>query len=215
VAVWGIVVGAGRGDRFRQGPHREPKQFCTLAGVRVVDYACALLLAVSDGVVVVLPSGVAWEGDSMVVAVEGGATRADSVRAGLAAVPGDADIVLVHDAARPLATRALCDAVVAAVRDGADAAVPAVPISDTVKRVEGSRVVETVDRSDLVSVQTPQAFRASVLRGAHASGGDATDDAALVESTGGTVAVVAGDPRNIKITTPDDLVVATALIESA
>jgi 2-C-methyl-D-erythritol 4-phosphate cytidylyltransferase len=215
VAVWGIVVGAGRGDRFREGPDGEPKQFCTLAGARVIDHAFAPILAVSDGVVVVLPSGVDWDGDSTAVAVEGGATRADSVRAGLAAVPLDAEVVLVHDAARPLATRSLCDAVVAAVRDGADAAVPAIPISDTVKRVDGARVVETVDRAQLVAVQTPQAFRASRLRAAHASGGDATDDAALVEATGGTVVVVAGDPRNIKITTRDDLAIAAALMESA
>jgi 2-C-methyl-D-erythritol 4-phosphate cytidylyltransferase len=213
VAVWGIVVGAGRGDRFRPGQDGEPKQFCTLAGARVIDHACSLLRPVCDGVVVVLPSGVRWDGDSTVLAVEGGATRADSVRAGLGAVPVDADVVLVHDAARPLATRALCDAVIAAVRDGADAAVPAVSVADTIKRVEGARVVDTVDRAQLVAVQTPQAFRASALRAAHASGRDTTDDAALVEAAGGTVVVVPGEPRNLKITTPDDLAVAAALME--
>jgi 2-C-methyl-D-erythritol 4-phosphate cytidylyltransferase len=213
VAVWGIVVGAGRGDRFRPGATGEPKQFCTLADARVIDHAGALLRSVCDGVVVVLPPGVVWDGDSTLVAVEGGATRADSVRAGLASVPGDADIVVVHDAARPLASRALGDAVIAAVRAGADAAVPAIPVADTIKRVDGGRVVDTVDRAALVAVQTPQAFRASALRAAHARGGDATDDAALVESNGGTVMTVPGDPRNIKITTPDDLAVAAALWE--
>ena len=146
--------------------------------------------------------------------VAGGDTRSDSVRAGLRAVPEDAEVVVVHDAARPLATRALFDAVIAAVRAGADAAVPGIPVSDTLKRVEGERVVDTVDRELLVAVQTPQAFRASVLRAAHAQRGDATDDAALVEAVGGQVVVVPGDPRNLKITTPDDLVVAAALLDA-
>jgi 2-C-methyl-D-erythritol 4-phosphate cytidylyltransferase len=207
VAVWGIVVGAGRGDRFGR-----PKQFCTLAGERVVDHACVLLRAACDGVVVVLPSGVPWDGDPGVAAVVGGATRAESVRRGLGAVPEDADVVLVHDAARPLATPAICEAVIAAVHDGADASVPVIPVADTIKRVDGARVIETVDRADLVAVQTPQAFRGHALRAAHAGGDDATDDAALVEAMGGTVVVVPGDVRNIKITTPDDLLVAAALL---
>ncbi|HEY7104994.1 MAG TPA: 2-C-methyl-D-erythritol 4-phosphate cytidylyltransferase [Acidimicrobiia bacterium] len=208
MAVWGIVVGAGRGDRFG-----EPKQFCNLAGVRVIDRACALLRSECDGVVVVLPPGVSWDGDAAVTAVPGGSTRAESVRRGLAAVPAGAEVVLVHDAARPLATAAVCDAVIGAVREGADASVPALPVRDTIKRIDGGRVVETVDRASLVAVQTPQAFRAEALRAAHAAGDDATDDAALVEAAGGTVVVVPGDPRNIKITTPDDLLVAAALLE--
>ena len=101
---------------------------------------------------------------------------------------------------------------ITAVQAGADAAVPGVPVTDTLKRVDGERVVDTVDRGQLVAVQTPQAFRASALRAAHASGDDATDDAALVEAAGGTVVVVAGEPRNLKITTPDDLLVAVALL---
>jgi len=118
----------------------------------------------------------------------------------------------VHDAARPLASPRLFDAVVDAVRAGADGAVPALPVPDTLKRVEGSDVVETLDRSALVAVQTPQAFRADALRAAHAADGDATDDAALVEANGGTVVVVAGDPRNLKVTSPDDLAVGAALL---
>jgi 2-C-methyl-D-erythritol 4-phosphate cytidylyltransferase len=170
------------------------------------------MTAICDEVVVVLPAGVSWDGEPVAAAVAGGETRSDSVRAGLRAIPEDAHVVVVHDAARPLATRALFDAVIAAVQAGADAAVPGVPVTDTLKRVEGERVVDTVDRGQLVAVQTPQAFRASALRAAHASGDDATDDAALMEAAGGTVVVVAGEPRNLKITTPDDLLVAVALL---
>lgn len=149
------------------------------------------------------------------VVVPGGTTRAGSVRNGLAAVPATADVVVVHDAARPLAGPALFEAVVEAVRrpDGPAAAVPGLPVSDTVKRVDGARVVATVDRSDLVAVQTPQAFRADGLRRAHAGAGEATDDAALIESLGLAVVVVPGDPGNLKVTTPEDLVVAAALLE--
>ncbi len=219
MAVWGIVVGAGRGDRFgregegREGEKGQPKQFCTLAGARVIDHACQPLRATCDGVTLVLPHDMVWDGEPVTSVVEGGATRADSVRAGLATIPDDVEVVLVHDAARPLATRALCDAVIAAVLAGAEAAVPALPVADTIKRVDGTRVLGTVDRTPLVTVQTPQAFGAAALRAADASRADATDDAALVEANGGTVVVVPGDPRNIKITTPDDLVVAAALMD--
>jgi 2-C-methyl-D-erythritol 4-phosphate cytidylyltransferase len=207
--VWGIVVAAGRGDRFG-----EAKQFCDLADTRVIDHALAPLAQVCDGVVLVLPAGVEWDGEPVDAVVAGGDTRSDSVRAGLRAVPEEAEIVVVHDAARPLATRALFDAVIAAVRAGADAAVPGVPVSDTLKQVDGERVVGTVDREQLIGVQTPQAFRGFVLRAAHAQQGHATDDAALVEAARGRVVVVPGDPRNLKITTPDDLVIAAALLDA-
>jgi 2-C-methyl-D-erythritol 4-phosphate cytidylyltransferase len=144
--------------------------------------------------------------------ITGGQTRSESVRAGLAAVPADVEIVVVHDAARPLASAALFAAVIDAVRAGADAAVAVMPVTDTVKRVDGTRVVQTLDRSELVAVQTPQAFKAEILRKAHAAGDNATDDAALVEAVGGTVVVVPGEATNIKITTPDDLRVAEALL---
>ena len=117
--------------------------------------------------------------------------------------------------ARPLAPPALFDAVIDAVRAGADAAVPGFPISDTVKRVDGDHVVETIARDELVAVQTPQAFRTDALRAAHTASAEATDDAALVEAAGGRVVVVPGDPRNLKITTPADLVVAAALLVAA
>lgn len=205
--VWAIVVAAGRGDRFGG-----TKQFVTVGGARVVDRSVAVARRACDAVVVVLPAGERWTGEPVAAAVAGGATRSESVRAGLAVVADDADVVVVHDAARPLASRSLFDAVVAAVHAGADAAVPAIPIADTVKRVDGGRVLETVARDDLVVVQTPQAFRASALRDAHARSGDATDDAALVEQAGGRVVIVPGERHNLKITDPDDVRIANALL---
>lgn len=207
--VWGIVVAAGRGDRFGT-----PKQFLDLGDTRLVDRAVGAASAACDGVVVVLPDGVGWDGAPVSAAVAGGATRSASVRAGLAAVPLDAEVVVVHDAARPLASAELFDSVIAAVRGGADGAVPGVPVVDTLKRVgPENRVVTTLERDELVAVQTPQAFRAAVLRAAHELGGEATDDAALLEVAGAEVVVVPGDPHNLKITTPLDRTVARALAE--
>jgi len=123
--------------------------------------------------------------------------------------------VVVHDAARPLAGVELFHAVIAAVRAGADGAVPGVPVVDTLKRVDDVRVTATVDRMGLVAVQTPQAFRAAALRAAHTGGHHATDDAALVEEAGGDVVVVPGDPRNLKVTGPADLMIAAALLEAS
>ncbi len=209
--VWAIVVAGGGGRRFGG-----PKQFEDLHGRRVLDWSLAAARAACDGVVAVVPAdrlaGESAHHESARGTVAGGATRSGSVRAGLAAVPADAEIVVVHDAARPLAGAELFHRVVAAIRAGADAAVPGVPVADTVKRVKDGRVVATVDRSDLVGVQTPQAFRAGVLRQAHAGDPEATDDAALVEALGGAVVVVEGDPRNLKLTSPDDLTVARALL---
>lgn len=146
----------------------------------------------------------------------GGATRSASVRAGLAAVPMDADIIIVHDAARPLAGVSLFAAVVDAVRTtGVDGAIPVVPVSDTLKRVEGGRIVETVSRDGLVAIQTPQAFVAEALRAAHTGGGEATDDAGLLEASGLVVGTVEGDPRNLKLTRPEDLALAEAMMGEA
>lgn len=143
------------------------------------------------------------------VVVAGGATRSASVRAGLAAVPPDAERVLVHDAARPLAPARLWRAVVAALDEGAEAVVPVVPVVDTLREVGGG----TVDRDRFVAVQTPQGFRADALRRAHDGEPEGTDDASLVERAGGTVVVVAGEPANRKLTTPADLVALRALAE--
>jgi 2-C-methyl-D-erythritol 4-phosphate cytidylyltransferase len=208
--VWGIVVAAGFGERFGG-----PKQFSDLGGTRLVDHAVATASAACDGVVVVVPDASAWGGVLVAAVVDGGATRAASVRAGLAAVPPSADIVVVHDAARPLAGAGLFDAVIGAVRAGADGAVPGIPVADTLKRVDDVRVTATVDRMGLVAVQTPQAFRAAMLRAAHAEHPEATDDAAVVEAVGGQVVVVPGDPRNLKVTGPADLMIAAALLAAS
>ena len=142
------------------------------------------------------------------VVVAGGATRSGSVRAGLAAVPEDAEAVLVHDGARPLADAALFARVAAAVAEGADAVVPAVPVTDTLRRRDGG----PVDRRDLLAVQTPQGFGAAALRDAHAGEPEATDDVTLVEAAGGKVVVVDGSPQNLKVTHPADIVAAEALL---
>jgi 2-C-methyl-D-erythritol 4-phosphate cytidylyltransferase len=210
VRTWAIVVAAGGGARFGSA-----KQFARLGGVSVVERAVVVAQAVCAGVVVVLPPESAWTAPDGVQVAVGGATRSDSVRAGLAAVPEDADVVIVHDAARPLASRQLFELVVKAVVDGADGAVPALPVADTVKRVRDNRVIETVARDGLVAVQTPQAFRAGALRAAHRLGANDTDDAALVEANGGTVVVVEGERRNLKLTVADDLELAETLLDGA
>lgn len=206
--TWAIVVAAGGGARFGAA-----KQFMRLGGATVLDRAVGVARESCDGAVVVLPPETSWDAPAAVRTTTGGATRSDSVRAGLACVPDDAEIIVVHDAARPLATRRLFASVIAAVDAGADAAVPALPVADTVKRVHDGKVVETVPRDGLVAVQTPQAFRAAALRAAHEHAGVDTDDAALVEAAGGTVTVVDGERRNFKLTMADDLELAQALIE--
>ncbi|MYD83165.1 MAG: 2-C-methyl-D-erythritol 4-phosphate cytidylyltransferase, partial [Acidimicrobiales bacterium] len=149
--------------------------------------------------------------------VAGGETRSGSVRAGLATVPADVEVVVCHDAARPGASAGLFAGVIAAVRSGADAAVPVLPVSDTLKRVpewgdSGGVVAGTVDRAGLFAVQTPQAFRREVLVGAHAGEPEATDDAALVEAAGGTVMAIPGEAAAHKVTTAADLVIVEALL---
>src|SRR4029079_1286071 len=194
VQTWAIVVAAGGGTRFGAA-----KQFARLGDASVLDRAAGVAREACDRVVVVLPAGRDWQAPPGVRVATGGATRSDSVRAGLACVPDDVDVVVVHDAARPLASRVLFARVIGAVRAGADAAVPGMPVTDTVKRVRDHHVVETVPRDDLVAVQTPQAFRRSVLQAAHASAGLDTDDAALVEAGGGTAGVGGGGVPKPKV----------------
>ena len=195
--VWTIVVAGGSGTRFGG-----PKQYETLGHQRVLDWSVQAARDAGDGVIVVVPATDA----EREAGVPGGATRSESVRAGLAHVPADATIVCVHDAARPFAGPDVFARVIDAVEHGADAAIPGIPVADTIKQIDhAGAVVHTPNRAELMAVQTPQAFRAQALRDAHASGADATDDAALVEAAGGTVVVVAGDVANRKITDPDDL----------
>lgn len=203
MSTWAIVVAAGSGERFG-----ERKQFQRLGYGRVVDWALRAAREHCDEVVLVLPADAVGDDDSQAsVVVAGGATRSQSVRNGLLEVPADAEVVVVHDAARPVPAPEVWRRVLDAVAEGADAAIPVVPVTDTLREVAGG----TVDRSRFVTVQTPQAFRASALRDAHRDAPEGTDDASLVEAIGGSVVAVEGDPSNIKITNPVDLQVAELL----
>jgi 2-C-methyl-D-erythritol 4-phosphate cytidylyltransferase len=208
MSVWIVVVAAGSGSRFGGA-----KQYERLGRERVIDRSVSTARRHGDGVVlVVAPADEARLREefapSDVVVAAGGDTRSASVRNGLACVPDAVETIVVHDGARPLASDVLFDAVIAAVRAGADAAVPGVPVADTLRDVDGG----AVDRSRLVAVQTPQAFAAGPLRRAHAGGATATDDATLVEGIGGKVVVVPGEPTNFKITTPADLAMARVVL---
>ena len=216
VAVWAVVVAAGSGERLGA---EHPKAFVAFGEDPLIASSVAALddHPAIEGIVLVVPAG--WEeratfmaddigAGKASMAVAGGVTRSDSVAAGVAEVPGDAAIILVHDAARPLVAAELIDRVLGGFADGADGVIPVLPIDDTVKRVDAAgRVVETLDRSELRAVQTPQAFLADVFRRAVAADDRATgtDCASLVERAGGTIATVAGDPRTMKITTRADL----------
>jgi 2-C-methyl-D-erythritol 4-phosphate cytidylyltransferase len=212
VSTWAVIVAGGTGERFGA-----LKQFADLAGRPLTDWSLSVARQTCSGVVLVLPpdrldaGAERWDVDSVVA---GGTTRSESVRSGLAAVPFDADIIVIHDAARPLARAALWNSVIDAVAAGADAAIPAGPVTDTIKRVDDEGRLVTLDRSQLVAVQTPQAFQADVIRRVHQAGHHATDDAALVEADGGKVILVEGPLDNLKVTSPIDLIVAAALMEA-
>jgi 2-C-methyl-D-erythritol 4-phosphate cytidylyltransferase len=218
VSVWAILAAAGSGERL--GADR-PKAFVRFGDEPLLGESLRRLDASEwvDAVVVAAPPG--WEEPSILLAEElgcskmhscitGGATRTESVRLALADVPEDAAVVLVHDAARPLLDEAVVERVLTALNEGWDGAVPVLPIPDTIKRVDGDRVVETVDRGALRAAQTPQAFVAQVLRQA-LTGSDWTDCSAAVEAAGGRVKIVEGDPRLVKITDAADLERAEAL----
>ena len=220
MSVWAIIAAGGEGRRL--GLDR-PKAFAPL-GARVLLAESLVRLEDSDwidGIVVVVPAG--WEEPAillaeelgtgkMVAAVAGGRTRTASVRAGVEEVPVDAAVVLVHDAARPLVSEEVIERLLTALSEGWDGVVPALPLSDTVKRVRGGTVIETLDRESLRAVQTPQAFVAAVLRDAVAGGHEAGDCATLVERRGGRIGVVDGERRLLKVTDGEDLaLVATWL----
>jgi 2-C-methyl-D-erythritol 4-phosphate cytidylyltransferase len=214
--VAAIVPAAGRGERLG---HPMPKALVNIGGLTLVVHAVATLIRAGvDTVVVAAPPDAVEEVRRCVpraVVVPGGADRSESVRRALDEVPADVDAVLVHDAARPFATDDVVRRVIDALTDGAAAVVPVVALADTVKRIGADGVVvETLDRSTLCAVQTPQGFRRDVLAAAHSGpGGPVTDDAALVEAMGVEVRVVDGDERAFKVTTPWDLTVAQTLWE--
>jgi 2-C-methyl-D-erythritol 4-phosphate cytidylyltransferase len=210
-----LIVAAGSGERLHAG---RPKALVELAGRPLVQWSIDALAEVAgiERIVVALPPGTSPP--SGVTAVDGGAVRSDSVRRALA-VAGGGDPVLVHDAARPLLTAELAERVIAALaRDrDADAAIAAVPVTDTVKRVDGAGTVsETLERSELWAVQTPQVFRRAALERALDVSEEelarATDDAWLIERSGGKVIVVRASDENLKVTTPLDLQVAELVL---
>ena len=214
MSVWALLVAAGTGERLGE---ERPKAFVRLGELPLLAESLRRLDESSwiDAIVVAVPAD--WEepaillaeelsATKVVAAVTGGATRAESVRLALAEVPEDALVVLVHDAARPLVTDEVIERVLAPLSEGWDGVVPALPLVDTVKTVEGDRVTATASREQLVAVQTPQAFRAAKLREAYE--GDltgATDCSSLVEARDGRVTWVEGDPRLLKVTTSADL----------
>ena len=219
-----MLLAAGAGERL--GIER-PKAFAGLAGRPLLAESLDRLdrCAWVDAIVVAAPPG--WEEPAILLSEElaatkvvscvtGGTTRAESVSSALGDVPGDALVVLVHDAARPLVTDEIVERVLGPLSEGYDGVVPVLPVPDTLKRVEGEQIVETVSRAGLVGAQTPQAFLATVLRRAYAGDlADATDCAYLVERAGGRVAVVEGEPRLLKVTTPADLALVESLLAAS
>jgi 2-C-methyl-D-erythritol 4-phosphate cytidylyltransferase len=214
LSVWAVLAAAGRGERL--GGNR-PKAFAKLHDRPLLAESLERLESSAwvDAIVIVAPPG--WEEPSILVAEElactkvvacasGGETRAESVRAGVAEVGDDAAVIAVHDAARPILPDEVLERVLTALNEGWDGAVPALPLADTIKRVQGGQIVETLTREELFAAQTPQAFLAPVLREALA--GDlsaATDCSALVEARGGRVTTVPGDRRLLKVTDQADL----------
>jgi 2-C-methyl-D-erythritol 4-phosphate cytidylyltransferase len=205
--TWAIVLAGGVSRRFGD----RTKQFETVGGVRLVDRTVAAARRTCDGVVLVLPPGRTWTGEPVDAVVDGGDHQSESLRAGLAAVPADAAVVVVADPAHPLATDALFRAVVDEVRVGADGAVPVIPILEVVQRVRDGRVVETLPKDDLVLTQTPQAFRADVLRAVHADRPRPVENSGLLVQRGYRVVTVAGDVGNVHVTTPEELAIAESL----
>jgi 2-C-methyl-D-erythritol 4-phosphate cytidylyltransferase len=246
--VWGLVLAGGGGTRFGG-----LKQFAQLSGQSLLERVVELTAAQCDGVVVVLPAGHTWPGASgteaagigpgrAVITATGGRTRAESVRSGLAVLPPEAGIVVITDAAHPLASATLYQRVIAAVQHGADGALPGLPLADAIKRLEPlddeppavtaipaqAEAVRaavpqppaallglagaTTAAGGNVSAQMPMAFAVPALRRAHQNIGDAVEDSAMVSADGGRVVIVPGEPTNVHVTTPAELAIAEALL---
>jgi 2-C-methyl-D-erythritol 4-phosphate cytidylyltransferase len=216
MTVAAILVAGGSGTRLGAA---EPKAFVAVGGRTLLEHALARFTGhpAIGPVVVVAPASHLTEAARLgpgVTVVAGGGERSDSVAAGLAAVPAGVEHVLVHDVARPFVPAAVIDAVIVALRDGAEAVIPVVPVHDTVRRLGPDGVLgPMVDRSALVAVQTPQGFRRPVLVAAHEqrAGRVATDDAGLAEAIGAVVVAVPGAEESFKITTPTDLIRAASM----
>jgi len=212
-----IIAAAGSGERFGASI---PKALIQLGDRTLIEHAVSSISSVADQIIVTAPSGYEKEiqilvGDGITV-VTGGATRSESVRIGLSKVSAGAEYVLIHDAARALASPDLAKRVVAALKNGDVAVIPGLAQTDTVKIVDDSGIVSsTPDRATMRRVQTPQGFTHELISQAHAQSGEATDDAALVESLGKPVRVIDGEERAIKITTPADLSIALSYLGSA
>lgn len=202
-----ILLAAGSGTRFGAA-----KQFADLGGQTLVERAVAVARAACDDVVLVLPPRGGWSGEPVAAVVAGGATRAASVRCGLAALPAGVEVAVVHDAAHPLATPALYAAVVGAVLAGADAASLALPLAEALVRRDGDVAVAPVPRDGVVQSQTPHAFRPDVLRTLHEGGAEGSDEVTMLLSRGIPVALVPGDPANLHVATPADLALAERLV---
>jgi 2-C-methyl-D-erythritol 4-phosphate cytidylyltransferase len=209
MTVVGIVPAGGSGERL--GADR-PKAFVVCAGRPLIEWSLEVLGSVCDRVIVAAPDGYDEGPDR----VRGGESRSASVRNAVGAVE-QADLFVVHDAARPLVTRDLVERCIGAIEPGIDGAIAAIPMTDTVKEVAtDGRVLRTLDRSTLWAVQTPQVFRADILRRAlerdAAALAAATDDAWLVDDAGGVITVVESYPENLKVTRESDLRIAEALL---
>jgi 2-C-methyl-D-erythritol 4-phosphate cytidylyltransferase/2-C-methyl-D-erythritol 2,4-cyclodiphosphate synthase len=209
-----IIAAAGSGERFGA---TLPKALITLGNRTLIEHAVAALTPVVSEIVICAPAGYEKQIQELVgneiTVVVGGLTRSDSVRAGIAALTGNNKYVLVHDAARALATTELAERVLFTLENGATAVIPGLELIDTVKSVDASgHVIATPERATLRRVQTPQGFDLEILKKAHASQGEATDDGALVEAIGHKVLIINGEERAFKITTPADLAIALSLL---
>jgi len=209
-----IIAAAGSGERFGA---TLPKALITLGNRTLIEHAVAALAPIASEIVICAPAGYEKQIQELVgndiTVVAGGTTRSDSVRAGIAALSGTHKYVLVHDAARALATTDLAHRVLTALVQGESAVIPGLELIDTVKSIDaGGHVTATPDRSSLRRVQTPQGFDLGVLKKAHASGAQATDDGALVEALGYKVLIINGEERALKITTPSDLATALSML---
>lgn len=205
------MLAGGSGARFGS-----PKQFLELAnGVRLIDAAVQTVIECCDETVVVLPQGGVWDGASVHASVVGGSDRLASVRAGLGGLSAECDVILVHDAGHPLASPETGRQVISAVLDGADAAVPWLPVVDVLKRQRADGSLETAGRDGIGQAQTPHAFKADLLRQLHlAKTQNAWEDTQLIEEQGGRVVPVPGDAGNIHVVTPADLDVARRLFSA-